>query len=54
LGEGLPAQPAWGQGPSTQPASPPSDPEPEATTAKGRKGKGKQKQTLFKLGSFPQ
>ena len=53
LGDNIPAQPAWGQGPSTQPSSPPPDPDPEATTTKGRKGKGKQKQTLFKLGSFP-
>jgi hypothetical protein len=52
LGDTLPAQPAWGQGPSTQPSSPPPDPEPEPTTTKGRKGKGKQKQTLFKLGSI--
>lgn len=50
VGEGLPAQPAWGQGPSTQP---PLDPEPETTTTKGKKGKGKQKQTLYKLGGFP-
>lgn len=56
LGDALPAQPAWGQGPSihsTQQSSPPPDPEPEPTTAKGKKAKGKQKQTLFKLGSFP-
>jgi E3 ubiquitin-protein ligase ZNF598 len=52
LGDTLPAQPAWGQGPS-QPSSPPPDPESEATTTKGRKGKGKQKQTLFKLGGIP-
>ena len=51
VGDTLPAQPAWGQGSSTQPSSPP--PEPEPTTAKGRKVKGKQKQTLFTLGSFP-
>lgn len=53
LGDGLPAQPAWGQGPSTQPSSPPPDLEPEPATTKGRKGKAKQKQTLFTLGSFP-
>jgi hypothetical protein len=53
LGDALPAQPAWGQGPSTQPSSPPPESEPKPTTARGRKGKGKQKQTLFKLGSFP-
>lgn len=55
LGDTQPAQPAWGQGPSTQPSSPPPDPdpEPEPTATKGRKGKGKQKQTLLKLGSFP-
>lgn len=54
LGDTLPTQPAWGQGPSSaQPSSPPPDPEPEPTTTKGRKGKGKQKQTLFTLGSFP-
>ena len=56
LGESLPVQPAWGQGPSThstQPSSPPPEPEPEPTTTKGKKAKGKQKQTLFKLGSFP-
>lgn len=56
LGESLPVQPAWGQGPSThstQPSSPPPDPEPEPTTTKGRKAKGKQKQTLFKMGNLP-
>lgn len=56
LGGTLPTQPAWGQGPSMQPSSPPPpppDPEPEPATTKGRKGKGKQKQTLFTLGSFP-
>ncbi|KAF9792169.1 hypothetical protein BJ322DRAFT_17332 [Thelephora terrestris] len=53
LGDTLPAEPAWGQGPSTQPSSPPPDPEPEPTTTKGRKGKGKQKQTLLKLGGLP-
>jgi hypothetical protein len=53
LGDAQPAQPAWGQGPSTLPSSPPLDPDPEPTTTKGKKGKGKQKQTLFTLGSFP-
>lgn len=53
LGDTAPAQPAWGQGPSTYPSSPPLDPEPEPAPTKGRKGKGKQKQTLFTLGSFP-
>jgi hypothetical protein len=55
LGDTLPARPAWGQGPSVQPSSPPPplDPETEPATTKGRKGKGKQKQTLFTLGSFP-
>ena len=53
VGDTLPAQPAWGQGPSTQPFSPPPDTEPEPTTTKGKKAKGKQKQTLFKLGSIP-
>jgi len=55
LGDTSPAQPAWGQGPSVQPPSPPSLPGPESepSTPKGRKGKGKQKQTLFTLGSFP-
>lgn len=52
LGDTLPVQPAWGQGPSVQPPSPPG-PESEPSTPKGRKGKGKQKQTLFTLGSFP-
>lgn len=56
IGDTLPTQPAWGQGPSSaQPSSPPPDPEPEPepTTTTGRKRKGKQKQTLFTLGSFP-
>ena len=55
VGDTLPVQPAWGQGPSVQPPSPPSPtgPESEPSTPKGRKGKGKQKQTLFTLGSFP-
>ncbi|KAF9651473.1 hypothetical protein BDM02DRAFT_3068932, partial [Thelephora ganbajun] len=53
LGDTLPAQSVWGQGPSTQLSSPPLDLEPEPTNTRGRKGKGKQKQTLFTLGSFP-
>jgi len=54
LGDTLPTQSAWGQGPSTHPSSPPPDPgSAEPVSTRGKKGKGKQKQTLFTLGSFP-
>ncbi|OSX65392.1 hypothetical protein POSPLADRAFT_1134364 [Postia placenta MAD-698-R-SB12] len=61
LGESVPAVPAWagknGADPSTSSAAGESSAEggnaQESTTGKGKKGKGKQKQTLFTLGSFP-
>jgi E3 ubiquitin-protein ligase ZNF598 len=45
---------AWGTGGSSRPIQQtPSEIETGAPSGKGRKGKGKQKQTLFTLGSFP-
>lgn len=51
LGETMPSAPAW-QGPSTRTAEEEDTTGGERSVGK-KKGKGKQKQTLFTLGSFP-
>ncbi|PCH37814.1 hypothetical protein WOLCODRAFT_135863 [Wolfiporia cocos MD-104 SS10] len=62
LGDSAPAVPAWGTGEngtetangnSTSVAYEGEQGAAEPTSGKGKKGKGKQKQTLFTLGSFP-
>ncbi|KAH6902714.1 hypothetical protein BKA70DRAFT_1304355 [Coprinopsis sp. MPI-PUGE-AT-0042] len=56
LGTPPPAAPAWGAGsdePGTTAAAPGGDDAEPAESGGGKKKKGKQKQTLFTLGSFP-
>ncbi|TFY64671.1 hypothetical protein EVJ58_g2456 [Rhodofomes roseus] len=62
IGDAAPSVPAWSNGgSSSNGANGSTDPTPaeassvqsEHTSNKGKKGKGKQKQTLFTLGSFP-
>lgn len=52
LGEAAPVNPAWGTSGASGNDTPPLDGGDEPS-GKGKKGKGKQKQTLFTLGAFP-